>query len=36
MSSDNAEKIDTLYNRLRSQVEHENNLYNQRVVWLIT
>ena len=29
-------KIDGLYTRLRKQVEHENSLYNQRIVWLIT
>jgi protein-S-isoprenylcysteine O-methyltransferase Ste14 len=33
---DGPEKLNALYQRLRSQVEHENNLYNQRVVWLIT
>ena len=25
-----------LYDRLRGQVEHENELYNQRIIWLIT
>jgi len=25
-----------LYDRVRGQVEHENELYNQRIIWLIT
>lgn len=29
-------RLTNLYDRLRSQVEHENELYNQRIVWLIT
>lgn len=36
MNDDNLSKIDGFYTRLRSQVEHENNIYNQRIVWLIT
>jgi hypothetical protein len=26
---------DKVYNRFRNQIEHENNLYNQRILWLI-
>lgn len=28
--------LDGLYGRLRAQVEHENQLYNQRIAWLIS
>ncbi len=36
MADDDFSQIRELYARLRSQVEHENNLYNQRIVWLIS
>lgn len=30
------QKLDDFYRRIRDQVEHENDLYNQRIIWLIT
>jgi hypothetical protein len=30
------EKIEALYDRYRSKIEHEDNLINQRIMWMIT
>jgi hypothetical protein len=32
----NEASLKGLYDRVRGQVEHENELYNQRIIWLIT
>ncbi|MEI9992941.1 MAG: hypothetical protein WDM86_23305 [Rhizomicrobium sp.] len=29
-------RAEALYDRIRAQIEHENDLYNHRIVWLIT
>jgi hypothetical protein len=30
------EKVEALYDRYRSKIEHEDNLINQRIMWMIT
>lgn len=34
--NETGKQLDGLYARLRGQLEHETQLYNQRIVWLIT
>ncbi|MFN6517621.1 MAG: hypothetical protein RMY29_024485 [Nostoc sp. CreGUA01] len=30
------EEVELLYNRIRAKIEHEDNLVNQRIMWMIT
>lgn len=36
VAANSASEIRETYNILRSQIQHENELYNQRIIWLIT
>ena len=36
LSDTGSDRVLKLYDRLRSQSEHENELYNQQIVWLIS